>query len=180
MTDSTGFGAALVAIHHACRTARVSYAVIGGIGVSLWARPRATLDVDVLVSASLARVPALRGALVKQGVRIVQAEESPDLLMAGLRGLLGSIAIDVLVSSNPLVGEILSRRRRKRVGGTTVWVLGAEDLIVLKLQSGRALDLEDARAILVARAGRLDLSLLDTLAETFDVAAIWRRMRPES
>jgi hypothetical protein len=175
---TAGFGPALAALDAACRATKARYAIIGGLGVSFWARPRATLDVDVLIAAPLDLVDVLCTQLEKQGARVEAVERQPALLMAGIRGAVGGTPMDVLVSANPMAADLVRHRRRRAIGGRRIWVLAAEELVVLKLQSGRPLDLEDVGSIVASRGSQLDLRRVDQLAKIFDVVGAWRRLRP--
>lgn len=53
---------ALVKFHQWAKAHRINYAVLGGIAVGVWGKPRATLDLDVLIlfeSAEINKFSAL-------------------------------------------------------------------------------------------------------------------------
>ncbi len=79
------------------------------------------------------------------------------------------LSVDVLLSDNPVVADIMERACRKKLGKLMIRVPCAEDFIVLKLQSGRLQDLADAEAVILSAAGKLNNALLDRLAATFGV-----------
>jgi len=67
------------AIVAALGAARVPYAICGGIGMSIHARPRATIDIDLL--APPAAVTSIADALLPRG--FVRREPTPTLLAGG-------------------------------------------------------------------------------------------------
>jgi predicted nucleotidyltransferase len=167
---------ALSLASRALDTAGLRHVFIGGIAVSAWSRPRTTLDLDVLVlSPGSSAEPVVR-ALRAEGFELDRTGIHQDAMLAGFRAMVrpsphGSpISLDVLVSDNPVVEEIVLRARRRDLAGTVFSVPTPEDLIVLKLQAGRPQDLADARALFDAQATTLDRDLLESQAHLFGLA----------
>lgn len=70
------------------------------------------------------------------------------------------LRVDVFVPSIPYYGELEIRRRRVPLLGGSVWILGPEDLVVLKLMFFRRKDLADVEAVLRDQRGSLDRSFV--------------------
>ena len=168
---------ALSLASRALEAAGLPHVFIGGIAVSAWSRPRTTLDLDVLVlSPDSAAEPVLQ-ALRGEGFELDLTGIHREKMLAGFRAMVrpskhGSpISLDVLVSDNPVVAEIIHRSCRRTLAGTTFAVPAAEDLVVLKLQAGRPQDVADALAVLEAQAAALNQDLLQAQARLFDLEA---------
>lgn len=58
-------------------------------------------------------------------------------------------------------GELESRRREVRLRGRPCWVLGPEDLVVLKLMFYRRKDLADVESLLREQRATLDLQFIE-------------------
>ncbi len=151
---------------------QVPYTLIGGLAVSLWGEPRATLDVDLslwiepanfetTVSALCARLAALpRNALAFA----TETRVLPVISAAGVR-------VDLVLAALDAERQAISRAMPKQVGGKTVMVSSVEDLVLMKLISEREKDLEDARRLLRRFRGSIDRAYLEPrlteLAEAF-------------
>lgn len=149
------------------------YMLIGGLALSVWAIPRATLDIDLtlwvgaedfervclqLASRYRPRTNDPLGFAQKMRVLPVATE-------AGVR-------LDFLFAAFPFERVMIDRAVVRRFGGVKVRVASLEDLILLKLPSTRGKDREDVRVILESYGKKLDwdylLSVADGLAETLE------------
>ena len=140
----------------------VPYMLIGGLAVSLWGEPRATLDVDLslwvesanfepTLSALCARVAALpRDALAFA----TQTRVLPVSSSEGVR-------VDLVFASLDAEKQAIGRATAKQVGGKTVMVSSVEDLVLMKLISEREKDWEDARRLLRRFRGSIDRAYLE-------------------
>lgn len=161
--------------------ARVPHVFIGSIALAAWARPRTTADIDILVLGRSDHPRPLIDLLSRRGFRLLGRVER-DVMLAGFRLVpMGAgaspFSVDVLLSENPVVADIMERACRKKLGRLAIRVPCAEDFIVLKLQSGRLQDLADAEAVLRAAAGNLDRALLERLGAMFGVNDRLRKIR---
>lgn len=128
---------------------KVRYALIGGYAVGVYAKPRATKDLDVLISGEgdnlerAASACATFGApaQVVQSVRVMQPSEVVYMGQPPLR-------IDILRSADGIETElVLSRVMVLQVGGLQIPVIALGDLIANKRASGRPQDLADVAAL---------------------------------
>jgi hypothetical protein len=147
--------------------------VIGGVARGVWAAPRATLDVDVLIdsptvqtaidhaaAAGLVAVPAEVAGLASSGMTRLRV---PDHLR-------GAVRLDVLAADHPYYVRVIERSRLFTVLGQPIRVAAPEDIILLKVLADRSQDRADVEAIVAAQAGSLDLGLLRREAIDLDLA----------
>lgn len=139
------------------RSVRVPGIVIGGVAVSLLARPRATLDVDFLVLLEDGKWPSFLEAGTAFGIH--PRIEDPLDFAAKSRVLLlvhrpTGIPLDGSLGGLPFERCAVERRVRRKFGSVAVPLPRAEDLLVMKAVAGRPRDLADI-ASLVASTPRL-------------------------
>ncbi|MBI4714813.1 MAG: hypothetical protein HZA19_01855 [Nitrospirae bacterium] len=144
--------------------AGMDYMLVGGLAVGIWSQPRATVDVDFLVSLGPADFPDLKESLRKSD-RFVFIHDSPFRFerLSMLRATLKKdtdISVDFLFADDDFKREALSRKRSVKVEDFRVWIPTPEDLILLKLLSGREQDRLDAKNVYEQQKGRLDLGYL--------------------
>ena len=140
----------------------VSYAIIGAVASGILGRPRATLDLDILVGGGSQGLTKISSLLEKSG-----AEKSESFLEANpmLRGIMirmriGSIHVDLIRSRDRHDQTTLRRRQMVSAFGTKVWLPKPEDLILLKMKTGRDRDLSDCIGIFEAQKDQLDPNYL--------------------
>jgi hypothetical protein len=136
------------------------YAIGGAIALGFYSPPRATVDVDVNVFIRPAEeLDSLLGALAEadftpdgppEAVRRSAAEEGQ------FRGSIRGLRVDVFVPANPFYARLEERRREVTLLRRPLWILGPEDLAVLKLMFFRRKDLADVEAILRDQGRSLD------------------------
>jgi len=160
--------------------------LIGGLALSAWGLPRATLDIDLTLwvpSDNLDRV--CEGLCSRYHPRVADPREFvgktrvlPVTTNTGVR-------IDFLFAAFPFEKEMVERAPLRQLGDVTVRVATLEDLILLKLPSSRGRDQDDVRIILGAHGKRLQwdylLSVADSLEEALgqpQLGAFLREHRP--
>lgn len=142
----------------------LGYAVGGAIALGYYAVPRATVDVDINIFAvPPLQLPEALAALDDAGF---VADEDP----AGLerravaegqfRGHLQGLRVDVFVPAFDYYAELQTRRRSVTLLGRPAWILGPEDLVVLKMMFFRRKDLADVEAVLRDQGAQLDRSFI--------------------
>lgn len=148
------------------RNKKIPHLLIGALAVGLWARPRTTLDIDLLISVSPENLDALVEAAPAAGFEVDQrwGDENPLLRRQQIRIRMGSVLVDLRRAEGPFERNILQRRRRKRLGKSTVWVASPEDLILMKLRVGRPRDFEDASALVLNCDKLIDRDYLSSQA----------------
>jgi hypothetical protein len=132
--------------------ARVPYALVGAVAVSLQAAPRFTEDLDVMVWTADAAWPALVDGAAAFGILpriddvIGFASRSRVLL---LRHRLG-VPIDVSCGALPFEQDLVTAAASLDVGGVPVRVARPEHLLVIKAIANRPRDRADIEALLRA------------------------------
>jgi hypothetical protein len=124
----------------------VSYAVVGGYAVGHHAKPRATKDLDLLVSASNDNLDRVARALDNFGaaMNVVAAARSlgeTEIIYLGV----APVRVDILRSADGIhdVDAVLARAVRVNLGELAIPVLTLDDLIANKRAAGRPQDLAD-------------------------------------
>lgn len=170
-------GGALTDIFRAFDDADVRYLVVGGVAVVLHGHPRFTADLDVVVELTSSNASAAIVALQTLAYRPrapVRAEDfADDATRASWRDDKGltvfslwsptypGTEVDLFVVEPFDFGEAWSRRLDAVLeDGTTVRVVGIDDLRALKASVGRPKDLEDI--------AQLDAIVRATLGEDDD------------
>lgn len=136
------------------------YAIGGAIALGFYAVPRATVDVDVNVFVRPAH--ELERALTVLRAAGFIADEDPETLAkhareeGQFRGSVAGIRVDVFVPAIPYYAELADRRRQAALLGRPLWILAAEDLVVLKMMFFRRKDLADVEAVLREQGSSFD------------------------
>jgi hypothetical protein len=148
----------------ALERASISYAIGGAIALAYYAPPRATVDVDLNVFVPPAQglskvldVLASVGFAPDEPLDALQRRAETD---GQFRGRAQGLRIDVFVPALPFYAELESRRSLVELAERPLWVLGAEDLVVLKMMFYRRKDLADVEAVLRDQGERLDRSAI--------------------
>jgi len=153
--------------------------VIGGIAASLLGKPRLTADLDAVILLSLSQIPLLLDAAAQEGLlpRIEDADgfarKNHVMLLRHEESL---INVDISLGMLPFEVEAVERSQLIPVGGLSIRLPTAEDLVIMKGVAHRARDLEDIRAICDANQdldmGRVE-HWLKQFAETLQMPEIW-------
>ena len=163
-------GGALTDIFRAFDDAEVRYLVVGGVAVVLHGYPRFTADLDLVVELSASNASAAIAALQTLGYRPRAPVRAEDFAVENIRaswredkGLTvfslwspsyPGTEVDLFVEEPFDFGEAWSRRLDVLLDdGTTVHVVGIDDLRALTASVGRPKDVDDiAQLDAIARA----------------------------
>jgi hypothetical protein len=130
--------------------ARVAYAVAGGLAVSIYTRPRATEDIDLVIAApdldrAVAAVRPLGFRMAGRPMRVAGGRlEIQRLTKTDGADLL---PLDLLVMLDPPLAGLVTDRTERSIEGQPVFVVGIEALRTLKRLRGSALDRADLEAL---------------------------------
>ena len=135
--------------------------------------PRTTGDVDVTVVPADGDPRALATALVSAGltlrVRALDDFIERTAVLPFFHEPTG-LGLDVVLGSSGLENACIDRAVAVDIGDGTVPVIRVEDLVVLKILSGRPKDIEDVRSILRRRRRTLDLAHVRSLLAELEEA----------
>jgi hypothetical protein len=148
------------------------YAVGGAVGATFYLEPLATLDVDIFVALQTSRDSFL-----------VSLQPIYDYLKA--RGgiiereyiILAGWPVQFLPPTGPLVEEALQYAVEMDIAGTPAWVLSAEHLAAIALQTGRAKD--KARLLQFVEEGALDAARFEAILARHHLLETWRRFQQQ-
>jgi hypothetical protein len=150
---------------------------------------RMTADVDVTVFAGDLTTEALVTALEADGfeLRGVETDFVRETRVLPLVHLATGINADVVLGGPGLEELFHSRVESADLGGTTVPVAAAEDVVAMKILSGRPKDRDDVIAIIAAQGPALNhqrvrqtLELLEKALDRSDLVAELERARTEA
>lgn len=132
---------------------------IGGLAVIVRGVRRTTLDVDATVRGDAVDVAALVERLHRHAIlpRIPDAVEFAQTnLVLLLRHEPTGVDLDVSLAWLAFEHEALDARTLESLGGVTVPVARAEDLVIYKVFAARPEDVRDAEALVLLHGGALD------------------------
>lgn len=144
--------AELNAVLKALDGAGIPYALCGGLALMVYQRPRATVDIDLILPSEFTQ--ACVAAMAPMGFRAhprpMRLEPSavevlrlykmdpdgPDVLM-----------LDCLLTTHPTIAEAWHGRKQVPLAEGLAWVVSIESLIALKRLRGSPMDLLDIEAL---------------------------------
>ena len=141
---------------------RLPYMTIGGFANLYWGVERFTRDVDITLEIDDSALPGFITDL-EQSFRITVAnplEFARRNRVVRVQTQTG-VDADLILAALSYESAALRRTVAVELGGRTVKLCSAEDLIIHKLSSERAQDAVDVEGIVMRQAGRLDLPYLE-------------------
>ncbi len=156
------FEAALLEVAATLDSLAIPYMVIGGVAVSIWGAPRATLDIDVSVWVEPAD---LEQTVRRLGDRFRVSCPDPVDFVRQTRVLPAltsqNVKVDIVFAALEFERSLLSRSVGKRLGRNVIRVVSLEDLVLMKIISERPKDDEDARALIQLHRESIDAAYLE-------------------
>jgi len=158
-----------IKVLEAVESAGADFMVVGAMAAGAYGVPRATRDVDLLVSVSLegtlASVMSKLDAIVAFDAQVVFDTLTWGRRHVGLSRSAPPFKVEIFeLFDDPFVQSEFARRQRVFVPvlGRATWLPTAEDVIVQKLRWGRAKDLDDARDVLAVQGpNSLDMTYIE-------------------
>jgi predicted nucleotidyltransferase len=173
---------ALAAIREGLAEAGLAWYLFGARAVAIYGRPRTTADVDLTVAVHPDAVDGLLLLLERYGfhprVALTQQWIEQTRVLPLVHGP-SKIPFDLVVAGPGLETEFLRDRRTLDFDGLMVPVISPEDLVVSKILSGRAKDIDDARGVLLAQGQALDLGRIRNWLHLLEQALDRRDLLPE-
>lgn len=155
----------------------VRYALVGGAAMPAWGRARATADADILIyldpsihseaQAIVGLVKSFRDhgfAHLEKADRRKLADKTILHFWFPLRPQGISVRVDLLLGRAPEYKEMVGQAVARKLNDFSAQVASCEDLILLKLAAGRAIDLADIEDLIQINKPTLDKAYLDLRA----------------
>jgi len=138
----------------------LDYAVIGAVAVSIYTLPRTTQDIDFLVDIKELKFMQFLDELKKEGFWYDEERIKKDFTERYLLELYYmGIYVDILLPFLPFFYKVIKQVRIIKVFDKDIKVAKEEDLIILKLLSGRTID-------------KADIEMVKDITENLDVSYI--------
>jgi predicted nucleotidyltransferase len=165
----------LVHVCHFLENNGISYMVVGGIAVSVWTAPRATVDLDFVIGLDEERLPSFIETATRAGLVIFDPKPIQFKKMKLLRMFLQGreaqlLMLDFILTDDDYKRESLSRAVALPLEGDEIKVASPEDVILLKLLSARSQDRVDIENIIRMRKDSLDRNYLQRWAAHLSVS----------
>ena len=149
----------------------VPFALIGGLAATVRGRVRVTEDVDLLLACDLTAAAALLNG-VETSPFEAAFEDAEQLLRTAFILPLDhretGVRLDLSVGLTLFEQEAVARAERQTLNGIQVFVITAEDLLVMKLLADRPKDQQDIEGIVETADERFDWDHCRRLTEEFD------------
>ncbi len=161
--------------------AGIEYMLTGSMALSVYATPRMTRDIDMIIQVSVDDVGKII-ELFHHDFYIDEAGVRQAVQKRGMFNIIDNksvIKIDFIVKGKEKYRALeFSRRQKVEVAGMPISIVAPEDLILSKLvwakDSNSELQLRDVQEILAAQA-RLDNDYLDKWSEELGVMDLLRK-----
>ena len=146
--------------------------LFGAQAVIAYGVPRLSADVDV----TLQLIPDDPQRFVRDmeaagfAVRVDDANFVRQTRVIPFVQLATSMPLDVVLAGSGLEEEFLNRARETDIGGTTVPLITAEDLVIAKVLAGRPQDIQDAGGLWRIYGRDLDASRIRRLLRLLEEA----------
>ncbi len=142
--------AELQRVVQALDTARVGYALVGGLAVSIYTTPRATEDIDLLIARHDAEstVSALEPLGFRPAGRPMRVADG-RIEIQRLTKIAGTdvLVVDLVLPVDEQLATLVDDRVNLTIEGRSIWVVGLSGLRKLKRLRGAARDRADLEAL---------------------------------
>ena len=153
-----------------CKDHKIKIVLMGGMAVSVYARPRATYDIDGIISIKKEQIKGFLNMLKEAGfkydkkkpVKFIQS--LPFITLCYVKTY-----VDLFIAGNEFQENVLARAKKIRFNKMALNIISIEDLVLIKLQTGRERDLEDVRDMISENKGKIDLGYLKKWAHSLNV-----------
>ena len=155
----------------------IPYMVVGGIAVSIWSAPRATVDLDFLVGVTKETLPSFVESLTGAGLTVYDPLPMEFRRMVLQRMFIKEreeqlLMLDFILADEEYKAQALSRAIQLKLEGKEIKVASPEDLILLKLISGRGQDKVDVENIIRSQKDSLNVKYLKQWGDHLSVSDI--------
>jgi hypothetical protein len=143
------------------------YAIGGAVGATLYLEPASTLDVDIFVT-----LPAVEGSSLRTLSPIYDYLRSHGGRVQHEHIEVGGWPIQFRPPANDLEREVIAKAVQATVQGVSTWVMTAEHLVAIALQTGRTKD--RIRILQFIELGTVDRNKLKDVLERHGLTAKWQ------
>jgi predicted nucleotidyltransferase len=153
-----------------CKDHKMRIVLMGGMAVSVYARPRATYDIDGIISIKKEQINGFLNIVKEAGFRY--DKKKPVKFIQSLPFITlcyDNVYVDLFIANNEFQENVLTRAKKIRFNKMTLNIISLEDLVLIKLQTGRERDLEDVRDMISENKGKMDLRYLKKWAQLLNV-----------
>ena len=146
----------------------LDYMIIGGQAVLVYGISRFTDDIDIVINTDIRKLELLNHIFNNSGFEKLQNDEfTKKTFVFPLLDNDSKMRIDIIFSFSEFENEAISRAQSRMVSGTLVKYASIEDVIIMKIFAGRAVDLDDVRKLLIINKG-IDKNYILKWLEKFD------------
>lgn len=169
--------------------AGIDYMVTGSVASSLQGEPRATHDVDVVISVDGSRVEDIVSAFPPPKFYLDEVAVREAIESGGMFNLIdvqeGDKVDFWMLTDDPFDRSRFGRKYKEEVAGLRLKVSRPEDTILQKLRwsrlsGGSEKSFVDALRVYEVQMGGLDEEYMDRWAERLGVVDLWERLRDEA
>lgn len=146
------------------------YAIGGAVGAVLYLEPASTLDIDIFVV-----LPTPPGSLLLSLTPLYDYLRARGASVEDEHIKIGDWPVQFLPPSTPLEEEAITESVATTVEGVPTWVMSAEHLVAIGLQTGRTKDY--FRIQQFVEQDKVDLRKLQTILEQHDLTARWQKFK---
>jgi hypothetical protein len=144
------------------------YAIGGAVGATFYLEPLATADIDIFVT-----LPAAPGASLLSLTPIDEYLTARGCRVEEERIVVGDWPVQFLPPRNALEQEALAEAVETDIEGVRTWVLTAEHLVAIALQTGGAKD--HTRIVQFLEENAVETDKLNRVLTRHGLLSIWER-----
>lgn len=146
------------------KDAKVDYAILGGVAVSIYGEPRLTFDIDVNILLNVSKIDSfvkrakMYGFLPLISRKFIKATSVMPMEFSKnkIKG-----KIDFIIAQNALEYSGIKRAILKKINNFKIKLVTPEDLIIHKITSQRPRDIEDVQGILLRQNKKIDFHYIN-------------------
>lgn len=163
--------------------------VTGSLVSSMQGEPRATHDVDILLSITKAAIPLLINTFTSPDYYISETAIEEAIQHKTMFNLLDTTEGDKvdfwMLTNDPFDQSRFLRKYEEKILGLSMKISTPEDTILMKLHwanlsGGSEKQFTDALRVYEVQFGNLDLSYIESWAEHLHVKELWKRLKQDA
>jgi len=140
----------------ALNKSNIPYAIIGGMAILIYGRARHTNDIDIILGSNLSNIYKIKNICRELG--LINLKENDDDFIKRTMVLPASdpesyFRVDFIFSFTEFERNTISRAIDVKLGDKIIKYASLEDLVVFKIFSGRPIDIQDVKNMLLKNPG---------------------------